>query len=78
MGRSATRKNKILQKAKENNQKYIENQRKTLKNAIFASTPVLIFDFDRNKVVDNRTKKNYGLKEILSGNLNIISSDLRV
>ncbi len=74
----AALKEKILQKSKENREKNIKNQRNSLKNAIFADTPVLIFDFDRNKVVDNRTKKNYGLKEILSGNLNIISSDLRV
>ena len=74
----AALKEKILQKSKENREKNIKNQRNSLKNAIFADTPVLIFDFDRNKVVDNRTKKNYNLKEILSGNLNIISSDLRV
>ena len=74
----AALKEKILQKSKENREKNIKNQRNSLKTAIFADTPVLIFDFDRNKVVDNRTKKNYGLKEILSGNLNIISSDLRV
>ena len=74
----AALKEKILQKSKENREKNIKNQRNSLKTAIFADTPVLIFDFDRNKVVDNRTKKNYVLKEILSGNLNIISSDLRV
>ena len=74
----AALKEKILQKSKENREKNIKKQRNSLKTAIFADTPVLIFDFDRNKVVDNRTKKNYGLKEILSGNLNIISSDLRV
>ena len=74
----AALKEKILQKSKENREKNIKNQRNSLKTAIFADTPVLIFDFDRNRVVDNRTKKNYGLKEILSGNLNIISSDLRV
>lgn len=69
-------KNKILQKVKENNQKYIENQRKTLKNAIFASTPVLIFDFDRNVVTSTKTKTNYKLKDILSGNFEIIASDV--
>ena len=74
----AALKEKILQKSKENREKNIKNQRNSLKTAIFADTPVLIFDFDRNRVVDNRTKKNYGLKEILLGNLNIISSDLRV
>lgn len=71
-------KEKILQKTKENNEKYIKNQRNSLKNAIFSDTPVLIFDYDRNKVTDNRTKKTYGLKEILSGNINLIASDLSV
>ena len=74
----AALKEKILQKSKENREKNIKNQRNSLKTAIFADTPVLVFDFDRNKVVDNRTKKNYILKEILSGNINNISSDLRV
>ena len=71
-------KEKILQKSKENRENNIKNQRNSLKTAIFADTPVLIFDFDRNRVVDNRTKKNYNLKEILAGNINNISSDLRV
>ena len=71
-------KEKILQKSKENNEKYIKNQRNSLKNAIFSETPVLIFDYDRNKVSDNRTKKTYGLKEILGGNINLIASDLSV
>lgn len=71
-------KEKILQKSKENNEKYIKNQRNSLKNAIFSDTPVLIFDYDRNKVSDNRTKKTYSLKEILGGNINLIASDLSV
>ena len=71
-------KEKILQKIKENNQKYIKNQRNSLKNAIFSDTAVLIFDYDRNKVVDNRTKKNYSLKDILSGDINLIASDLSI
>ncbi len=71
-------KEKIMQKSKENREKNIKNQRNSLKTAIFADTPVLILDYDRNRVVDNRTKKNYPLKEILAGNINNISSDLRV
>lgn len=71
-------KEKILQKSKENKEKYIKKQRNSLKTAIFSDTPVLVFDYDRNKVVDNRTKKNYALKEILAGKINNISSDLRV
>ena len=70
--------NKILQKYQENAQKNIEKQRQNQKNAVFGSTPVLIFDFDRNKVNDSRTKKTYDLKEILSGNTEILQSDLRV
>ena len=69
-------KNKILQKITENNKKYIENQRKTLKNAIFSSTPVLSFDFDRNVVTCTKTKTSYKLKEILSGNFELIASDV--
>ncbi len=74
----AALKEKIMQKSKENREKNINNQRNSLKTAIFADTPVLILDYDRNRVVDNRTKKNYPLKEILAGNINNISSDLRV
>lgn len=71
-------KEKILQKTKENNEKYIKNQRNSLKTAIFSNTPVLIIDYDKNKVTDNRTKKTYKLKEILEGNIEIISRDLKV
>lgn len=71
-------KEKILQKSKENQEKYIKNQRNSLKNAIFSDTPVLIFDYDRNKVTDNRTKKTYALKDIISGNINMIASDLKI
>ena len=74
----AALKEKILQKTKEMQEKYIKNQRNSLKNAIFYDKPVLIFDYDRNKVTDNRTKKTYTLKEILSGNINLIASDLSI
>ena len=49
-----------------------------LKNAIFSDTPILIFDFDKNKVIDNRTKKNYDLKDIYFGDLKIISRDMSI
>lgn len=71
-------KEKILQKLKEMQENSIKNQRKSLKTAIFSDTPILIFDFDRNKVVDNRTKKNYKIQEIINGNINLIASDLSV
>lgn len=69
---------KILQKLRENQENSIKNQRKSLKNAIFSDTPILIFDFDRNKIVDNRTKKNYEIDDIIQGNLKLIAGDLRV
>ena len=71
-------KKKILQKSQENMQKDIKNQRDEQKNAVFSSTASLIFDYDKNKVTDSRTKKSYALKEILSGNTKVLESDLRV
>ncbi len=71
-------KQKILQKQQENVQKNIKNQRDAQKTAIFSTTPVLVFDFDKNKVSDSRTKKSYSLKDILAGNTKILESDLRV
>ncbi len=69
---------KISQKIKENNEKYIKNQRNELKNSIFSDTPTLIFDYDRNRVSDNRTKQTYKIQEILNGNINLIASDLSI
>ena len=71
-------KKKILQKCRENAQKNIEKQRQNQKNAVFGTTPVLVFDFDRNKVNDSRTKKSYELKEILQGKTEVLQSDLKV
>ena len=71
-------KQKIMQKSKEMQENSIKNQRKLLKNAIFSETPVLIFDFDRNKVTNNTTKKTYKIQEILQGNIKLIASDLSV
>ena len=70
-------KKKILQKHQENIQKNIKNQRNSQKNAIFSNTPVLVFDYDKNKVSDLRTKKVYELKEILNGKVEVLQSDLR-
>lgn len=70
-------KKKILQKHQENIQKNIKNQRNSQKNAIFSNTPVLVFDYDKNKVSDLRTKKIYELKEILNGKVEVLQSDLR-
>lgn len=71
-------KQKVLNKIKENQENNIKNQRKLLKNAIFSDTPVMVFDFDRNKATYNSTKKSYDINEILQGNLKIIASDLKV
>lgn len=60
-------KNKILQKIKENSEKYIKNQRNTLKNAIFSETAVLEFDFDKNEVVYAKSK--FKLKQVLENGL---------
>ena len=50
-----------------------------LNRHLFAgSILTLIFDYDKNKVTDSRTKKSYALKEILSGNTKVLESDLRV
>ena len=70
-------KKKILQKHQENIQKNIKNQRNSQRNAIFSNTPVLVFDYDKNKVSDLRTKKIYELKEILNGKVEVLQSDLR-
>ena len=51
-------------------------QRKNIKNALFSSTSALTFNFDKNNVFCNKTKKYYDLKEILKGNLQIIWSDV--
>ena len=63
---------KITQKQSEKQQKNIKNQRNELKSKIFSSTPEIIFDFDTNKVTVNKTKQEYKLREILSGNLQVM------
>ena len=69
---------KIQQKTKENQEKYIKNQRNLLKNAIFSDTAVFVFDYDKNKVICSQNKKAYPINEILSGNLKQIASDLKI
>ena len=69
-------KNKIFEDLSKKQAKNIEFQRKTNKNALFSSTPTTIFDFDRNNFYSLKTNQNYILKEILSGELKIISRDV--
>ena len=71
-------KNKILQKNKEIQEKYVQNQRKNTKNAIFSDTPAFIIDFDTKKVSVTKTKKEYKLSDVVQGNLTNIINDFRV
>lgn len=66
---------KISQKQEEKAKKLEKNQRNELKGKIFASTPAVIFDYDANKVILTSNKKDYKLKEILSGELGLIIND---
>ena len=71
-------KEKILQYYSKNNENYIKNQRNSIKNAIFSNTSSVVFDFDKHKVFVASLKKEYDLKEIIDGNLKLISNDMRV
>lgn len=61
-----------------NTQNDIDFQRKKTKNALFSSTPVLVLDFDKNQAIFFKIKKSYNLKQILDGNLEIISNDVGI
>ena len=63
---------KIEQRVLENQQKNIKNQRKEIRNKLFSATAELVIDFDANKVLLNSNKSEYKLKEIISGNLDLI------
>lgn len=68
-------KEKIRSKNKENNEKYIKNQRNQLKNALFSETPEVIFDFDRNELSVKCNKKSYKLQDALS-DFSLVINDL--
>ncbi|MBP3582209.1 MAG: PCRF domain-containing protein [Clostridia bacterium] len=68
-------KNKIRKINAENNEKYIKNQRNSIKNAIFSDTPEVVFDFDKNSVQVKHNKKTYKLADVLE-NLSVIINDL--
>lgn len=69
---------KICEKFSKESKNDIEIQRNNIKNALFSTTPVFIINFDRNIIVCLKTKKEYKLKEILNGDLKLISSDVIV
>ena len=71
-------KEKISQKLKENNEKNIKNQRNNIKNAIFSNSISIIFDYDKHIVTVNRLRKEYDLKQIKQGELDLILNDLSV
>lgn len=71
-------KNKITQINQENNEKYIKNQRKSVQNAIFSDTPAFIFDYNKHLVYVTKTKKEYDISSVLSGDLSNIINDLRI
>lgn len=68
-------KNKIRKINAENNEKYIKNQRNSIKNAIFSDTPEVVFDFDKNSVQVKHNKKTYKLADVLE-DLSVIINDL--
>lgn len=70
-------KNKIAEYFNQKQEKNIKSQREKHKSAIFSDTPTLIFDFDKNKVTACKIKKAYDAKDILSGNLKIVTNDIR-
>ena len=63
---------KLEQQTKDKCEKSIKNQRKEISGKLFSTTPEMIFDFDANKVILNENKTDYKLKEIVSGNLELI------
>ena len=71
-------KEKIMQKNNEIQEKYIINQRKITKNAIFTDTPAFILDFDTKKLSVTKNKKQYDANDAISGKLENIINDLKV
>lgn len=69
---------KIQENFAKNTQNDLDFQRKNTKNALFSSTPTLVLDFDKNQATFFKIKKSYNLKQILDGNLEIISNDVGI
>lgn len=69
-------KSKLEKEFVKKQQKNIDFQRKNAKNALFSSTPVLCLNFDKNEVTYFKIKKSYNLKQIICGELDLISNDV--
>lgn len=69
---------KLQENFAKNTQNDIDFQRKKTKNALFSSTPTLVLDFDKNQATFFKIKKSYNLKQILDGNLEMISNDVGI
>ena len=69
-------KEKIAQNNQKKMQKNEENQRNLLKTKLFGNTPSVVFDYDANKVFETAHKREYKLKDILDGKLDIIFNDI--
>lgn len=69
-------KSKLEKEFLKKTQKDIDFQRKSIKNALFSSTSVFELNFDTNCASYYKLKKSYNLKQILDGNLNLISNDV--
>lgn len=67
---------KLKEKFEKESKNDIILQRKTIKNALFSTTPALTINYDKNNILCNKTQKYYDLKQILNGNLQIIWSDV--
>lgn len=63
---------KITQNANKKREKHEKNQRNELKTLLFGASPILVFDFDLNRVFAKLVKSEYMLKDILEGKLELI------
>lgn len=66
---------KITKNSEDKSKKFEKQQRNEIKSKLFSSTPVVVFDFDRNKVFVKNEKSEYKLKDILEGRLDLIIND---
>lgn len=71
-------KQKVVKAQAEKNAENIKLQRKKLNNLIFSGTATFVIDFDKNKFISNKTKIDYKIDEILSGNLRSVINDFKL
>ncbi len=74
----ANLKKKISEKMQQDYEKNIENQRKSLKNAVFSDTANMILDYDKNIFMYCPTKAIYKLSEILNGEISLLISEQQI